>query len=94
MVGAALGLRPSKSHRGTLVATLMRRLKQRGERSDVCLETDEETSQARGSVAVAPQVGLVRIPIGQGGSGAGARRARARGRSALHLRHASLQDRN
>ena len=48
MVGAALGLRPSKTHRGTLVATLMRRLKQRGERSDVCLETDEETSQARG----------------------------------------------
>ena len=53
MVSAALGLGTSKTYRGTLVAALMRRLKRRRERSDICLETDEEispcdVSQSRG----------------------------------------------
>lgn len=44
MVSAARDRRTSKTHRGTLAAALMRRFKRRGERSDTCLQSDEEIS--------------------------------------------------
>jgi hypothetical protein len=45
MVSAVRGLMTSKTYRGTLAAALMRRFKRRGERSDTCLESDEEISR-------------------------------------------------
>jgi hypothetical protein len=73
MVGAALGLRTSKGHRGTLVAAHMRRLKRRGERSDICLEAGEEmspcdVSQARGLWLLQRRLawyGLQSVKVGQ-----------------------------
>lgn len=44
MVSTARGLWTSKTHRGTFAAALMRRFKQRAERSDICLERDDEIS--------------------------------------------------